>query len=263
MLVLSAHTAAARPLTWAALALSLLFVTAGQGLVSRADADAPTLATARPRLQVAFKRYVHKDGVDYRAWHADKQARSALSSFVTAAGDMPMRAPLSDWLNVYNALVVQQVLDHYPVASVMDVPDFFKAKRHRIAGARRSLDDIEHRIIRERFKDARVHMALNCGAVSCPSLSPILFQASTVEQQLTALAQAAMNDPRHVRVGDDRLAVSALFFWFAQDFEREAGSARAWIARYVGAAGAARLAKLPPDTKVDKLPYDWKLNQRP
>lgn len=235
--------------------LSLL----GSAMASGVAAEAPTLASARPGLQAAFDRYVSARGVDYRAFHKDAVARRALSQFVEAAAGMKETSPLSDWLNVYNAIVLHQVLEHYPIKSVMDVPGFFDKKRLRVAGKQRSLDDIENRLVRPRFKDARVHMALNCGAVSCPSLAKKLFREAGLDRQLQRLTAAALSQPRHVRVRGGALQISEIFFWFADDFTREAGDARAWIERH---SKPGRFAALPKDAAVTKRPYDWALNQR-
>jgi hypothetical protein len=60
------------------------------------------------------------------------------------------------WINLYNALTVKIILDHYPVKSIRDIdisPGWFSdgpwdAKLLTIEGETLSLNDIEHRIMR-------------------------------------------------------------------------------------------------------------------
>ncbi len=225
-----------------------------------APEPAPAPASPAAKLDAApldqvLRKHVRGGFVDYRALKKDAAAQAQLTAFLKAAADMPEGEPLSSWLNVYNALVIQLVLERYPLGSVMDVPDFFKALKRRVAGKARSLDEIEHQIIRKRFPDARVHVALNCGAVSCPALQPRAFRESDLDANLTALAKAAMADRLHVELKGGALHVSALFFWFGEDFERDAGSVLGWIKRY----GPPELAELPASTKLVQRKYDWKL----
>ncbi|MBA2304124.1 MAG: DUF547 domain-containing protein [Acidobacteria bacterium] len=59
--------------------------------------------------------------------------------------------------------------------------------RHwRAAGRVVSLDDIEHRILRPEFKDARVHFAISCASTSCPPLAAEPYRAGTLDAQLDA-----------------------------------------------------------------------------
>ena len=74
------------------------------------------------------------------------------------------------WINLYNALTVQVILDHAPVASIRDIdisPGLLSVgpwdkKLLRIEGQELSLNDIEHRILRPLWREPRLHYALNC-----------------------------------------------------------------------------------------------------
>lgn len=97
---------------------------------------------------------------------------------------------------------------------------------------------------RPRFHDARIHMALNCGAVFCPGLPEVAFEQGTLDGQLTVLAREVINDGHHVVWKNGQLEVSALFDWFEDDFVGEAGSVVGWIKRY---AESDDLKTLPED----------------
>lgn len=59
-----------------------------------------------------------------------------------------------------------------------------------------SRDDIEHGIPRPHWQDARVHYALNCGAVGCLNLRAGTHDARSINIQLEAQARVYVNHPR-------------------------------------------------------------------
>ena len=108
------------------------------------------------------------------------------------------------WINLYNALTVKVVLDHYPVQSIKDIdisPGLFAdgpwgKTLVTVAGEALSLDDIEHRILRPIWKDPRLHYVLNCAALGCPNLPPRAFTAGNAQALLSRGARRYVNDPR-------------------------------------------------------------------
>jgi hypothetical protein len=231
-------------------------------LVLGAGAARPAVAAAldsEPWDRV-LRAHARQGGVDYAGLSADPAARRDLSAFVAALGEMDDDEPLASWLNAYNALVVSSVVEHHPVRSVRDIDGFFDRIGHRVAGRVRTLDQIEHEVIRVRFRDARVHVALNCGALSCPGLHPRAFRTSGLARTLDRLARNVVVDARHVHVRNGRVRVSQIFHWFAADFERDAGSVLGWLRRY---DTGARLGNVPADAELGTLDYDWRLNDRP
>jgi hypothetical protein len=56
---------------------------------------------------------------------ADPETAAEDSFKSTAIGTMPESEPLASWINTYNVLVIDAVLQRYPLSSVIDVPDFF------------------------------------------------------------------------------------------------------------------------------------------
>ncbi len=87
------------------------------------------------------------------------------------------------WINLYNALTVEIVLSRYPVESIRDIsisPGLFSrgpwdAKLLTVEGEKLSLNDVEHRILRPIWQDARVHYGVNCASLGCPNLQPAGF----------------------------------------------------------------------------------------
>ena len=170
---------------------------------------------------------------------------------------------LAFWINFYNALTIKVVLDNYPVDSIREIDSTFRIggpwdeKRVTVEGEKLSLDDIEHRIIRPIWRDARVHYALNCAAKGCPNLAPLAFTAKNTEALLEAGARAYINDARgvHVRGGD--LFVSSLYAWYREDFGGSDAGVLAHLKTYAEPSLRAELAAIKR-IKGDR--YDWNLN---
>ena len=183
----------------------------------------------------------------------------------TPVGKLDRPEQLAFWINLYNALTMRTVLDHYPVRSIRDIdisPRLFDdgpwgKKLIAVEGEPLSLDDIEHRILRPIWRDPRLHYALNCAALGCPDLQPASFKAPAMELQLDTAARAYVNHPRGVRIDGGDLAVSSIYVWYAADFGGDDASIIAHLRRY--ADGALELA-LAGRSNIDDDSYDWTLN---
>lgn len=169
------------------------------------------------------------------------------------------------WINLYNALTISLVLDHYPVASIRDIdisPGLFAdgpwdKTLIAIEGERLSLNDIEHRILRPIWRDPRLHYAVNCAALGCPDLQPLAFTPANAESLLDAGARAYVNHPRGVRFEAGRLVVSSIYAWFTEDFGGDVAAVIGHLRRFAEPALGARLAAA---RRIDDHAYDWRLN---
>lgn len=172
------------------------------------------------------------------------------------------------WANLYNAVTLKTVLDHYPVESIRDIDlgggvfggGPWKADLVTVDGVALSLDEIEHRILRPIWRDPRVHYAVNCAAVGCPNLRPAPWTAETLERDLDAAARDFINHPRGVRPssgGSSGLIVSKIYDWFAEDFGGDAAGVLAHLRRHAEGETAALLAERHD---IDGTAYDWSLN---
>lgn len=168
------------------------------------------------------------------------------------------------WINLYNAVTVAVVLDHYPVASIMDIdisPSGFtrgpwRRKLLRVEGEALSLDDIEHRILRPIWKDPRIHFAVNCASLGCPNLAATAFVAEKMDDMLDAATRAYVNHPRGAQVAGGKLYLSTLFKWYGADFGNEVAIVN-FVRRYAGTALAASLGGIG---RFSDGGYDWALN---
>lgn len=175
------------------------------------------------------------------------------------------------WINLYNALTVSVVLDHYPIASIRAVslggsflPDFltggsgpWQAKLVQIEGEPVALDDIEHGILRPLLKDNRIHYALNCASIGCPTLMPEAFTASNLQALLDHGARLYVNHPRAARAEAGGLTVSSIYKWYQEDFGGTWQGVLAHLRRFANPATARILA---PFETISDHAYDWRLN---
>ncbi len=172
------------------------------------------------------------------------------------------------WINLYNALTVKVILNHFPVRSIRDVdisPGFFSngpwgKKLLAVEGEMLSLDDIEHRILRPIWQDPRIHYAVNCAALGCPMLMPRAFEAKDLEEDLNQNAIAFANSERGAMIDADdpgKIRVSSIFEWFKVDF---GGTDRAVLDHIAAFAVPERASALMNAKRIDDDFYDWTLN---
>jgi hypothetical protein len=168
------------------------------------------------------------------------------------------------WVNLYNALTIDLILDRYPVKSIRDIKPSpiaigpWRIEIVAVMGESLSLDDIEHKILRAAFKDPRVHYAVNCASIGCPNLRAEPFIGAALDEALDAAAREYVNHPRGVRFdGDGRLTVSSIYKWFKEDFGGSDASVIAHLEAYAEPALAARLGSV---SKIAAYDYDWTLN---
>ncbi len=175
---------------------------------------------------------------------------------------------LSFWINTYNFFMISKILkdgfskNKLYISSVKDLALFnraFKHKNFKVGGEFYSLDYIEKSILlgkdykKKKWKDARIHFALNCASVGCPPLRKDIYQAKIMDQQLHDNTQKSLNTKRHFHIKNDTLYISYLFRWYESDFLDEAPSLKAWLKTYVGKHKIL-------SSKIKFIFYDWKLN---
>ncbi len=171
------------------------------------------------------------------------------------------------WINAYNALTLEVMIDHGPVASIRDIEGAWDGIRHDVAGRSLTLNEIEHEILRKLYPDARLHMVLVCAARSCPKLYAGAFTPANLEQRLDAASAGFVtDDQRNVwSASGGELEVSRIFEWYGGDFvDRYASKGggddatagiRGFFAAYLDDPAVGQST-----VKVSYLDYDWSLN---
>ena len=211
------------------------------------------------------------DGVTRLGYGGVGQAdRGLLKGYIaglagTAVSGLGRREQMAYWINLYNALTVDVVLDAYPVRSIRDIdtsPGLFSdgpwgKKLVAVEGEPVSLDDIEHRVLRPIWRDPRVHYAVNCASIGCPNLLAEPFTSGRLDALLDKGAADYVNHPRGARVDGRSLVVSSIYVWFKADF----GGDDAGVLRHLAAHGSPKLAQqLQGKGRIDDHGYDWRLN---
>ena len=168
-------------------------------------------------------------------------------------------------INAYNAFTLQLILDHLPVESIRDIPsrERWDGERWVLAGRTYSLNQIEHELIRPNFREPRIHFALVCAAIGCPPLRSEAYVGTQIERQLEDQALFVHGSERWLRYerGNKTVEITALYQWYAGDFEQIAGSVLEYLARYDDNLAADLLVGHRP--KIRHLDYDWSLNTKP
>ncbi len=223
-------------------------------------------------------------GHESRTWYAGFQRdHAALKSYLeslSAVGESdfsawPKAQRLAFLINAYNAYTVELVLTRYPdLKSIRDLGSVFsspwKKRFFTLLGQPRSLDDIEHGMIRAKgaYDDPRIHMAVNCASIGCPALRDEAYEEEQLDQQLEDQVQRFLSDRKRNRYSAQAgaLEVSRIFDWYGDDFGRGyrgATSVKGFLAQYAnllsddpGTQSRVREMRAP----VKFLEYDWSLN---
>ena len=163
------------------------------------------------------------------------------------------------YLDAYNILVWKNVLSRLPKLSNVDKEkaSFFFFTKFVVDGKEVNLKDLEGDVVRPQFKDARVHMALNCASGGCPQLPNYAFMPAKVDEQLSNEARKFCNEKRNVDFNPStkELKLTHIFDWYKDDFGKDPPKVIEWINNYRAAD-----AKLPTDAKITYVDYDWTLN---
>ncbi|MEZ4705331.1 MAG: DUF547 domain-containing protein [Bdellovibrionota bacterium] len=253
--------------------------------------------------QRVLEKHVKYGGIDYTSLKAD---RKELDQFIESLSSLlpndlntwDRNHQMAFWINSYNALVLQSIINCYPIPSGVCPSRWFStmfypsnsirqirnvwSKKHSIAGYKLSLDQIEHGILRavpasqreiapelqKEFHEPRVHFALNCGSISCPELIKTPYHADHLEAQLERQAQKFINLRSVFRVREDKelVILSKIFQWYREDFEQAQGRqvhgnpVLAYVFDYWKDPRISRNDFVSFHTEY--FEYDWSLNDR-
>ncbi len=225
-----------------------------------------------------------------------KSNRGKLDGFIASMGALSQseydawdeRAKIAFWCNAYNAITLQRIIDHHPIKkggiidglrfpenSIRQIDGVWEKLKTTVLGEPITLDAIEHQVLRAKFNEPRIHMAIVCAALSCPRLRNEPYVAERLDEQLADQSRNFCGNPGNTRIdrAGNRLYLSAIFDWFDEDFTRnytpKAGfehlrsTAKAiahFVSLHVSDAEAEYLRTAKYDVKF--LDYDWTLNEQ-
>lgn len=207
-----------------------------------------------------LKKHVDPKGnVNYKAFKADE---AKLQNFLDyLANTKPQKSwsatkAKAFWANAYNAYTIKLILDNYPLKSIMNIKkkgkNAWEIPFAKVGGKTYTLNQIEHEILRKKYSDPKIHVAVNCASGSCPQLPNYAFTEANYESKTNLLMRKFINDTKRNKISENKVQLSKIFEWFKGDFTKK-GSLTDYINKY----SKVKISKKP---KVSYLEYDWSLN---
>lgn len=207
-----------------------------------------------------LEKYASKSGVKYKAWAGNSEDKKALDDILKQwakidASKLSKNDKAAFRINLYNAAMVDVVLDRYPLKSVTKIGkpfSIFKSNIIQTPKGKISLDTLEKKTLLRDFPDARIHFAVNCASVSCPPLRAEAYTGEKLEKQLNEQAKNFSNSPHAVQISGNTAKYSELFNWYAKDFKTS--NPATYLNKY-------RSSELNTGLKKSWIKYDWGLNE--
>lgn len=201
-----------------------------------------------------LQKHVSSSGrVDYRGFKRDEVR---LGEYLEHLAQNPpsnwsKQKEMAYWINLYNAATIQLILRNYPVKSIRDLDggNPWDVRRVRSGPRMYTLNQIEKEILLKRFKEPRVHFAVNCAAASCPPLLNRAWTASNLERYFEQQTKSFINNEKYNQLSARRLELSKIFDWYQSDF----GNVLDFVQSY------ARIS-INDNARIKYLEYDWSLN---
>ncbi|MCP4499105.1 MAG: DUF547 domain-containing protein [Deltaproteobacteria bacterium] len=198
--------------------------------------------------------------VDYRQVRSEIKAVEAyVKDLQNAPVHQQKMKKLAFYINAYNALVINAVLQHSLDKGrrrVLSVQGFFDKKLHRVRGKNLTLNALEEKFIRN-AGDPRIHFVVNCASVDCPPLRSKLYTAESLDKDLDKQSKLYLNRPDEVKVDRAKKTIQLvqIFEWYRKDFGGEKG-----VRRFVSKYRPDVKELLDTSYKIIYRPYDWNLN---
>ncbi len=220
-----------------------------------------------------LKKYVNSDGeVNYAGWKASTQDRRALQTYLNSLSraDTAMaaahEAKLAYWINAYNAMTLEGILEVYPTTSIRNHTkklgyDIWHDLKLQLGDTEINLNDIEHKVLRK-MNEPRIHFAIVCASVGCPRLLNEAYTAEALERQLSSNTVDFFSRSRNLKfdAGRKQLQLSAILDWFGRDF----GSSQTAQIRAIAPYFPADIKTIVRNGgySVSYQDYDWNLNSQ-
>lgn len=207
-----------------------------------------------------LKKYVTSSGnVNYKGLKQDEAKLDSYLSYLEATKPQKSWSEAKTkafWVNAYNAYTIKLILNNYPLSSIMKIKkkgkNAWEIPFAKVGGKTYTLNYIEHSILRKKFNDPKIHVAVNCASGSCPKLGNYAFTEANYESKTEALMKNFINDTKRNKISADKVQLSKIFEWFKGDFTKK-GSLINYLNKYSN-------TKISDNAKIKHLQYDWSLN---
>jgi hypothetical protein len=220
---------------------------------------------------------VREGKVDYPNLCRDVRLDQYLASLSAQDPELKTDKPeqLAFWINAYNAFTLKLICDNYPLKSISELHagglivgsvlgrTAWDRKFITIHGKLYSLGDIEHKILRPKFKEPRIHFAIVCAARGCPPLRSEAYEPQFIDTQLDNQAKKFLNQMRKNAFDlKTRTAyISPIFSWFKNDFGGQSAAVLKFLAPFLPADIREDIEKNSAAWKIRYTNYDWSLNE--
>jgi PBP1b-binding outer membrane lipoprotein LpoB len=176
--------------------------------------EAKKVISIHAMFNTLLSKYVSNNGdVDYANF---KKEHNKLTSYINTLKKINYKTlnkneQLAFLINLYNALTLDLMLKNYPLKSITDLTKPWDTPVITYQGKALTLNNIEHQLIRENFKEPRIHFACNCAAKSCPKLLNSAYEGSTLEKQLDTQTKSFLNNKSKNSIATNELKISKIF----------------------------------------------------
>ena len=138
-----------------------------------------------------------------------------------------------------------------------------------------TLDHIEHRILRKKFREPRIHFALNCASKGCPVLRQEPYTGDKLDHQLESQAKLFLSSRHNFYIDKKKKKVylSSILKWYGDDFidvytpesgftgqNKKERAVLYFISLHLREEDRAFLEE--GNLRIKYLKYDWSLNIR-
>lgn len=201
-----------------------------------------------------FKDYAIKGDIKYIELKKDRSDLTPLIDFIsmTPIKSIDVYRRKAYLINCYNLIVINAVLENYPIKKVQDTHKFFKKDKYKIGREMVTLDYLEYKIIFKEYKDPRLHFVLVCAAKGCPPIPSFAYTPGDLNNQINTQCQLALDNPEFLYFEQEKCTVklSPIFKWYKDDFFPS-------IPEFIN---AHRSNKIPQSCALGYYEYDWRLN---
>ncbi len=208
------------------------------------------------------RNYINSEGkVNYGGFLFDNsKLEHYLDTLKKLHSDLPnwsKNKQLAYWINLYNAVTVKLIVDHYPVSSITELKGGkpWDTPLIELSGNTYTLNVIENEIIRPKFKEPRIHFALNCAAKSCPKIMNKAWTEDNLKKSLTTQIRSFLTDKKQNTLGKEEIIISKIFDWYKADF----GTTNEKIIQFINAYSEIEVNE---SASVIFNEYDWTLNSK-
>jgi hypothetical protein len=224
-----------------------------------------------------LQAYVQEGKVNYRELCKDSRLEAYLAQLAATNPDAIANenAELAFWINAYNVYTLKVICDNYPLESINELhfgglvigvvlnktvwdKDFVI-----INSKKTTLDHIEHKIVRPKFRDPRAHFALVCASKSCPALRSEAYEGYKLDEQLDDQGRIFFGDStkNYFEVDKKKAHLSKILDWYEKDFGQNDEEVLRYVSQFLPDDLAAAIRANPKVWDIKHTHYDWSLNE--